>query len=88
MGMDVPDIQLVIHWDAADCFVDFVQQTGRAGRNGKPCICVTMYDRAACQKQQRRARKCTDLRKRDYEVASMLQVCFLVFSCICLLDNS
>jgi superfamily II DNA helicase RecQ len=74
MGMDVPNIQLVLHWDAADSFVDFVQQTGRAGRNGTPCICITMYDRAACQRQQRFARKCKDCRQRDYEFASMVQV--------------
>jgi superfamily II DNA helicase RecQ len=86
MGMDIPDIQLVIHWDAADSFVDFVQQTGRAGRNGKPCICITMYDRAACQRQQRRVRKCKDARKRDYETASMLQVRCLGAWCVWILS--
>ena len=33
MGMDLPNIGLVVHWDAADFFVDYVQQTGRAGRH-------------------------------------------------------
>lgn len=74
MGLDLPDIGLVVHWDAADSFLDYVQQTGRAGRNGKRCLCITLYDRAECQRQQRFARKATDPSRRDVEVGNMLQV--------------
>jgi ATP-dependent DNA helicase RecQ len=74
--MDLPNIGLVVHWNAAPSYLDFVQQIGRAGRDGKPCICITMYDRADCQRQERFARKATDPQKRDFELSNMQKVCF------------
>jgi superfamily II DNA/RNA helicase len=74
LGMDLPNIGLVIHWDVADSLLDYVQQTGRGGRDGSACLCITMYDRVAVQKRHRYARKSKDEKKRDYTLRSMQQV--------------
>jgi superfamily II DNA helicase RecQ len=78
LGMDLPNIGLIIHWDAATSLLDYVQQTGRGGRNGSPCLCITLYDRAENSKRLRFFRKTPDATRRDYAVANMLQVCACV----------
>jgi superfamily II DNA helicase RecQ len=42
MGLDVPDIHQVIHWGPSDDFECYIQETGRAGRDGKLC-CALLY---------------------------------------------
>ena len=42
MGVDVPDVQQVIHWSASDDLESYIQESGRAGRNGELC-CGTLY---------------------------------------------
>jgi ATP-dependent DNA helicase RecQ len=82
LGMDMPNIGLVIHWDVPDSLLDYVQQTGRGGRDGCDCLCIAMYDRVAAQQRQRHARKCNDEKKRDYTLSSMRQV-RSVLPCCC-----
>jgi superfamily II DNA helicase RecQ len=73
--MDLPCVALVIHWDAADSMLDFVQQTGRGGRDGSPCLCITFYDRNEMNGRLRSARKNPDRDRRDYEYSCLKQVC-------------
>jgi superfamily II DNA helicase RecQ len=41
MGIDIPDIEQVIHWGAQRGLEQFAQESGRAGRNGRPSLsCV------------------------------------------------
>ncbi|MBQ8556503.1 MAG: ATP-dependent DNA helicase RecQ [Clostridia bacterium] len=42
MGVDIADIRLVIHDHLPDSVIDYVQQSGRAGRNGRAAQCVIM----------------------------------------------
>ena len=44
MGVDVPDIELVLHFNVALSMVDYVQQIGRGGRDGRKCHCVLFYE--------------------------------------------
>ena len=44
MGIDVPDIELVVHFNAPINMTDYIQQIGRAGRNGRKAHCVLFYD--------------------------------------------
>ena len=42
MGLDVPDVREVIHWGPSDDFECYIQETGRAGRDGDLC-CAVLY---------------------------------------------
>lgn len=40
MGIDVPDIELVIHFNTPISMTDYIQQIGRAGRDGRKARCI------------------------------------------------
>ena len=44
MGIDVSDIELVVHFNAPINMTDYIQQIGRAGRDGRKAHCVLFYN--------------------------------------------
>lgn len=44
MGLDIPDVRLVIHWQHSASAEDLLQEFGRAGRDRKPAVSVIFHE--------------------------------------------
>ena len=53
MGVDIPDIRLVVHIDAPVNLIEYVQETGRAARNGEDAKALILYRKPDLPQLQR-----------------------------------
>ena len=54
MGIDKPDVRLVLHIDCPDSLEAYFQEAGRAGRDGRKAYAVLLYNEADRRKLEKR----------------------------------
>ncbi|MGE4649397.1 MAG: helicase-related protein, partial [Myxococcota bacterium] len=55
MGIDLPDIRLIVHFQAPGSLEAYYQEAGRAGRDGAPARCVLFFGAGDLNTQRRLA---------------------------------
>lgn len=55
MGVDAPEVRLVVHAGISSSLMAYAQESGRAGRDGKPASCVLFHDAEEVDKRFRLA---------------------------------
>jgi ATP-dependent DNA helicase RecQ len=53
MGIDKPNIRYILHYQAPGSLEQYVQEVGRAGRDGHPADCILLFDAADMEIQAR-----------------------------------
>lgn len=53
MGIDKPNIRYIVHFQAPGSLEQYVQEVGRAGRDGEPAHCILLFDAADLEIQER-----------------------------------
>ena len=69
MGIDKPDVGLVIHFEATNNLEMYYQESGRAGRNNKPAKAILFYSEREINNMQRLEYKASKASQQKLKIA-------------------
>ena len=72
MGIDKPDIRFIIHYHIPASPINYYQEIGRAGRDGKISWCVLLYDEADISIQEQFIRSARPAKELYEDLLSLL----------------
>ncbi|MCK5690831.1 ATP-dependent DNA helicase RecQ, partial [Myxococcota bacterium] len=72
MGIDTPDVRLIVHFDSPGSLAAYYQEAGRAGRDGDPATCALFFSERDLMTHERLAKRGTVSRS-GLERASILR---------------
>jgi ATP-dependent DNA helicase RecQ len=70
MGIDKPDVRVVVHYDLPDCLENYYQEAGRCGRDGKMAYAVLLYNDKEINTLQHQP----DIRYPEFEIIKKVYV--------------
>ena len=83
MGVDKPNIRLVVHYDLPKTIEGYYQETGRAGRDGLPSECVLFFSYGDRIKQQYFINQIEDRARRDHAAQQLAKMVEYAYSHTC-----
>ncbi|KAM0745764.1 P-loop containing nucleoside triphosphate hydrolase protein [Meredithblackwellia eburnea MCA 4105] len=74
LGIDHPNVRIVIHYSLPSSITSYCQEVGRAGRNGEPSLALLLYSSSDYETQLRLIDGRTSKREKDQAEAELVRL--------------